>query len=420
MKKLLIIGNGFDLHLKLRSSFSNFFEYERYGKSNSTYYSSISESNRYENNGQNPSTIPVRKQIKMYTEYMFNGFDGEQIKPFDQFNFWILYLGYIKNFPEFDNINDSFEKNSTTKSLDNWSDVEYQIQLLLSISEEAITNYKKIIYDTQKYRDGDTYDGYTKTIIETYETSLLNELGKITYKGVLIINLFHLALVSGWDLYNEDLYEYLYSELTKLEIEFQKYLLDETKNIDYKNKASKFCSKLVDNSSDYNLINFNYTSFYKLDDSTKVNIHSTLEENGHPIIGISSTGQDEDIFKKPYFKFSKTYRIMSLSRSSDVKEILPDNVDEIIFYGQSLSDADYLYFESIFNHYKIYEKNSNVKLIFKYSNFEVKNNKITPEQSQVLSAYRLINKFAERNGHKNLLTNQLMFRKVCIDLLEEE
>ncbi|GGD04270.1 hypothetical protein GCM10011573_37260 [Enterococcus wangshanyuanii] len=51
---------------------------------------------------------------------------------------------------------------------------------------------------------------------------------------------------------------------------------------------------------------------------------------------------------------------------SDVKK-MPKNIEQIIFFGHSLSVADYSYFQSIFDYYNIYD--SDVDLIFYYVNY---------------------------------------------------
>lgn len=93
--------------------------------------------------------------------------------------------------------------------------------------------------------------------------------------------------------------------------------------------------------------------------------------------------------------------------------ILPPNDNaplEIKFYGHSLSEADYSYFQSIFDYYDLYG-NNNVSLIFYYSNEFEQNDEI----------YRLINSYGrtlmnQEQGknliHKLLLENRLKIVEV--------
>ena len=89
--------------------------------------------------------------------------------------------------------------------------------------------------------------------------------------------------------------------------------------------------------------------------------------------------------------------------SNDGTHILPaknNQLIEIKFYGHSLNEADYSYFQSIFDYYNLYE-NTNVSLIFYYSKgFE-----------QTDKVYQLINTYAKTLSNKdqgNNLTHKLL------------
>lgn len=105
-------------------------------------------------------------------------------------------------------------------------------------------------------------------------------------------------------------------------------------------------------------------------------------------------------------KFSKTYRKMLNTNAETC--ILPkknNRLIEIKFYGHSLSEADYSYFQSIFDYYNIYENNK-VSLIFYYS----KGFEQTDEVYRLINTYgkTLINKEQGKNlTHKLLLENRL-------------
>ena len=106
--------------------------------------------------------------------------------------------------------------------------------------------------------------------------------------------------------------------------------------------------------------------------------------------------------------FSKTYRKM-LDTSTPIS-ILPPNDNaplEIKFYGHSLSEADYSYFQSIFDYYDLYG-NNNVSLIFYYSNEFEQNDEI----------YRLINSYGRtlmnQEQGKNLIHNLLLENRLKI------
>ena len=106
--------------------------------------------------------------------------------------------------------------------------------------------------------------------------------------------------------------------------------------------------------------------------------------------------------------FSKTYRKMS--DTSTPISILPKNDGqpiEIKFYGHSLSEADYSYFQSIFDFYNLYD-NYNVSLLFYYSKGYEQNDEI----------YRLINSYGKtlenKDRGKNLIHKLLLENRLKI------
>lgn len=108
--------------------------------------------------------------------------------------------------------------------------------------------------------------------------------------------------------------------------------------------------------------------------------------------------------------FSKTYRKM-FDTSHPTSILPPNNVPlTIIFYGHSLSEADYSYFQSIFDYYDLYS-NSKVNLIFYYSE----------GHEQTDAVYKLINSYGKTLSnkdqgknltHKLLLENRLKIEKI--------
>lgn len=106
-----------------------------------------------------------------------------------------------------------------------------------------------------------------------------------------------------------------------------------------KEKSQQLLNKLSSNER-YNLLSFNYTTPCTKDSSCNIkrNIHGKLED--HPIIGIDSKNISPD---SPVFRFTKTYRIMTLASEKQDK-LLPQTVKTIVFYGHSFAPADYSYF----------------------------------------------------------------------------
>lgn len=181
-------------------------------------------------------------------------------------------------------------------------------------------------------------------------------------------------------------------------------------------------SKEFANLHSVNILSFNYTALFDIlgvqSPCLYNNVHGKLCMNkcaencstSNIIFGIDDTivqSQDENF---EIHKFSKTYRKMLYANAET--RVLPtkDNPLEIKFYGHSLSEADYSYFQSIFDYYNLYE-NSKVSLIFYYSKGFEQTDKI----------YRLINTYGKTLSnkdqgknltHKLLLENRLKIIEV--------
>lgn len=159
------------------------------------------------------------------------------------------------------------------------------------------------------------------------------------------------------------------------------------------------------------ILNFNYTKIDGVLESDVRHIHGSLE-NENIIFGIDSNDLD---YSEDYYMFTKTYRIMADNQGNHVDIFLNnEDVDNIIFFGQSLSESDYSYFQSIFDHYNIYD-NKKIKLIFYSLIFEEKiEDQIKKDQydhvGTLLDEYSktIPDKRAQKNlMHKLLLENRL-------------
>lgn len=201
------------------------------------------------------------------------------------------------------------------------------------------------------------------------------------------------------------------SYIKKIQIKFA-HSLD---NILYNNKFKK-------------IINFNYTTIIKNEiekyrDEKKyptaenirsikevINIHGNYE---NPIFGIDGTNLNENMKI-----FSKTYRILSNSTIDNFA--LPSNskLETIYFFGHSLSGADYSYFQSMFDYYRIYD--SKTRLIFLYSDHD--GNEKNRQENRIV---KLINEygktFENKEKGKNLLHKLLLENRIkVLDIIKAE
>jgi hypothetical protein len=172
--------------------------------------------------------------------------------------------------------------------------------------------------------------------------------------------------------------------------------------------------------SGIHILSFNYTALFDviIVESPCVygNVHGKLclkkcDENcvsSSVIFGIDDTVIQSQNANDELRLFSKTYRKMFYT--SAPTSILPPNDNKsltIKFYGHSLNEADYSYFQSIFDYYNLYD-NGKVDLIFYYSKgFE-----------QTDAIYRLIHAYGKtlvnQNQGENLMHKLLLENRIKI------
>ena len=132
-------------------------------------------------------------------------------------------------------------------------------------------------------------------------------------------------------------------------------------------------------------LSFNYTEPINSPYFNITNVHGTLKSR-RIIFGIDQTKVNplEEIYR-----FTKTFRQMtetSIAKRSD-ELILPrkEEINEIAFFGHSLSKLDYSYFQTIFDFYDLYS--SDVTLAFYYRLYDgVTNLEMELDLSKKISA----------------------------------
>lgn len=402
--QLLILGNGFDVHCGLQSRYSDFFR--------NVLLDTIGE--RY----------------------------GLQQLRAGEFGFWEkLLLEYYMLYGEADY---------------SWCDIEKIIkETLLSIiftDKESSTCIWKNSYENIKLRRN-VYD-----VIKEFR----NPITQYFYKYCM--QFFDKLLVRNLNYYEDDelqilITQKLLQELHLFEKRFCKYLKDNIVNpqnnkelneqyiinaINLLNKIVGFSDKqyidldsivmrrdnTVTLSQEFsnlmltNILSFNYTALFDIlgvkSPCQYSNVHGKLCnkpcakdcESSSVIFGIDDGFIQSNNQYADLRLFSKTYRKMF--DTSAPMSILPslneDSAITIKFYGHSLNEADYSYFQSIFDYYNIYG-NARVALMFYYSK----------GYEQTDSIYRLINSYGktltnQEQGknliHKLLLENRLKIVEV--------
>ena len=213
----------------------------------------------------------------------------------------------------------------------------------------------------------------------------------------------------------------LMTELERMEHCFNCYLKDEVACKDgYSDCSDNLMQKLikhtlvVDGMPDdaVTVLNFNYTSPYRwlkqqFGDAALVNIHGTLDDES--IFGIDGSGNLDD---RDILPFTKTYRVLKSARGGPSGSIAYPSqrggdgleTSSIVFFGHSLSRADYSYFESIFSTVDLYS--GHTILVFLYSNYAK-----GVRESEVAKVLALLDYYGSSlgiAGHSNNLAHKLM------------
>lgn len=267
MKRLYILGNGFDLYIGMKTSYNDFFEnggYSSIKKINIKNEIQVLLIRRTEN------IFDLKLEIEKVSEKIFRLIDGKIN------NLFLLYLVISNN------------------ELIYWQNVEKQIKPYIKCAKESLTNIEMSIEEERIIKDpsGEEIKG-------NYE-----EIEKILKK--LILKKF---IISKCDKNDKNI---ILRELNKFEKEFGQYIknLDNPLQVDdldivtkkIKNVFNKIQDKLKESS--INVITFNYTDYLKDYFEVFVNIHGTTE---NPIFGIDSKEAEED---QQYIYFTKTSRVL--------------------------------------------------------------------------------------------------------------
>lgn len=403
---LLIIGNGFDLSCNLATSYKDFFEKRfdqaaknlfddlksKFEDSIAVYIQKGDDESNYSKVGD-PIYLLGEKQRDRFLE-KYGNIGTKNV------NMWDLVIYYgRKTIP------------------DRWSDVEARIAEFL-------------VYKTKENQESSNYNiaNYFELKQKTFNPVLAKEKGSYFYSKLVLYAAGVLGIKSPLE--SE---EVLLTELNRFEKEFQKYvsgLIDTDTNKtggSYYTKAEQLLRKLLNienvESMDHHILSFNYTTpFFNKSEEIRnlrsLNVHGRLADN-NIIFGIDQEHINSHEISYP---FTKTYRqlIQSNNVFGESKTILPtrNEIEKIIFYGHSLSNADKSYFQSIFDYYQIY--NSNVTLIF-YFNDYLKDNKRTVQKEQVSLVTKLLKNYGMTIGndyqgdnlmHKLLLENRLFISEI--------
>lgn len=397
-KDLIIVGNGLDLASHLHSKFSDFIEI-------------------YLN-----KNIVHKIKTKIFN-IVFNYEEDNKNEDYaylSEINIWYIILIY------------SYHFNSASK----WADIEKIIDIVINGND-------------RRFGIIDLVDHQSDAI---FQINKLNSSGT-EFREVLLSILQH--KVSEGELKRQDIFRFLYKDLQDFEKEFSSFLFTQLKEekslLKYLANSRKILGLIINDPNNkttrYDLINFNYTEptlitilENKLEKqgidfifpTRLLNIHGSIynnylkelmNQNPGIVIGISSVGIDPSEYGYLLTKNSQKMVLDELERAitkgSEAKYRMEKGVNQIKFFGHSLNEADFPYFQSIFDFYNLYE-NSNLKLIFYYKKYDDRTTRDyifeqTNSISKLIEDYGRTIDDGRNMGHgKNLFTKLQMENRISI------
>ena len=296
-------------------------------------------------------------------------------------NFWDIYFlfKYLAG-------NNSINKN--------WSDIEKEIKYF--ITNDGVF-YGTVFFNKKEFEE----------IFDNIINDKAPRLDGDSHDAALLTH-YILEIPSN----KSDFDEFFFLELKKFEKVFKEYINKEVEknNLPYKENSEELLNNLVKDINSTYVLSFNYTELRDINLYEVENVHGKL--SSEIIFGI-----DYENIKvtNNAFKYSKTYRKLLMNINDSKHSSLPQGIKKIICFGHSLADADYSYFQSIFDFYSIYD--SEIRVEFCFSVFNEKFEKQI-KNDQLKSITKLLSKYGETmdndNHGRNLMHKLLLENRVGI------
>lgn len=350
-KRILVIGNGFDLSCGLKSRYSDFFKQrftDLFGDQ-TDYDTEQSYLNSW--NSVNVSTGQKGDYFKLNKDRWPEGITR-----------WDCIFLFAEKFLD-------------NKENGQWQNIENIIFNVVSIvlwpkNEEKL--FRSNLHFKRSYGDELSNKAQFVQMVNSFSGAKTDSLEKKAN------NLLH--------------------DLNKFEKIFADYIVKQiAKESGYRGQASELLKTLAnwysEKDNQLDVISFNYSLDARfgqmmIDDgfalSSWTNIHGVANYNNKdakhyinsiqgtrlkklpsPIFGIDNHDILEDNFDNDLrLLFTKSYRLVNSEIHSQISSSICSDCDAIIFYGHSLGRADYSYFETLFDDSNLYH--SKTRLIFYY------------------------------------------------------
>lgn len=425
LKQLIVLGNGFDLECGLHSSYNDFF-LDRFKK---LFYNGNNLISDINNTEFKDSLQNIRNNIWNSTSHLPNPRGYQPPTP----GYQIVKPDYFKEFSSTWTNNQSltrwdiiflFAEHCLSKKINEyqWQDIESVILEVISIALDFKSKYKLRL----DYKDSVSI-GHSRTS------------GKQLFEQ-LIYNISYIGNLSP-----EETAAELLDELEKFESIFASFInkqYDLDTRSKYLSKAKdllQYLSRYSSNAFIYKISEINILSFnYSLDERFKnllndsrvkswTNIHgiasfkdpniksSSVTNDGYigdglvpaPIfgvdnhdIGINNSDDWRIIFTKPYRVIENG--VNEIRRSSGYED-----TDVITIYGHSLGQADYSYFETLFDENNLYDSNTRIEYFYYAGRNQIE--KVKNRKNAIKTLYNLLLDYGKTldNQHGTNIINKL-------------
>ncbi len=416
MSKLLILGNGFDMHCKLETSYLHFFKYLQEKEKFKDAYDLLFEKDFSTRSILNVKMSKVR--INIWWALLLSYHNEKQVflwKDIENIMITFLLSEPTKDYPFNDNtINLNDIKKNISKYLETLKK-DYTEGSIAEMNAKPIFIFLWLLYRTGTYGeimnfDYNVYQRISKPSIKTIEEIipiLKNDLTEIETEFGIYLKLKFEKLNDNQD--NEKVIKanQTYMQLLGLNV------VSNPISTEFQNTLTFLFQKA-------NVLSFNYTRVglpYIQNFSHFKNVHGTVMngDNSEIIFGIDSIDISPD---DPIYIFTKTFRVSLLenylNNSPNIKKntISLKDIEEIIIYGHSLNKQDYSYFYAIFNRANISAGGAIVTLC--YSNYD--NSNKAQENSLILQQliynYELNANIPKGLYHRMLIEGRIGLREI--------
>lgn len=360
----LVLGNGFDLHCHLKTTYSDFFHY-------------YEEKNKY--------------FLKWIEEFTPKARDYVDLRTANNKDFWLDFINFDKT-----NVWDFFfylisREYGVDITKWRWCDIESKIEeSLLDITPESGLCWLSVYELLKNGRAIDT--AFLDLFVLASVVYKKNGEKKFSSKGE-----FFTFLLDELKLFESNFGYYIYRQhYDDINRSFGVIIPNES----FRRFSKLTIDNLCDSKSLVSIDSFNYDSI-EIEELEPIfhNVNGNVEA---PIFGIDS---DRFRYNDPRYIFSKTNRRMELDMLENETGERAE-FDNIIVFGHSLNAADYSYFFSILDKIEITNLESSSKIIFAFSIYDSKKEEEIKANLRK-AIFRLFQDYSKYKGNE-LFPNRLL------------